>query len=106
MYDVLDPLPKNLLNEINSEGLSLPGLNDVDNVREFLKKYDDSFGRFVPSQTGSKRQPPTKPFVEFLVLYDLMKREAKLKMYGDYHVRELLLMALLMVLLIAANALV
>lgn len=88
LYDILDPLPKSILNEIENEGLSLPALRDEDNVREFLKKFDDKFNRFVPSQTGDRRMPPTKPFVEFLVLYDLMKREAKEKNYGEYHVRE------------------
>lgn len=104
LYDVLDPLPRDLLNDIESEGLSLPALRDEDNVREFLKKYDDSFGRHVPSQTGNKIKPPTKPFVEFLVLYDLMKRDAKTKMFSDYHVRELLL-ALFTLSQIAVNAL-
>lgn len=89
LYDILDPLPKELLNEIDNEDLSLPALSDEDNVREFLKRYDDSFGRFVPSQTGNKVKPATKPYVEFLVLYDLLKRDAKEKMYSDYHVREL-----------------
>lgn len=58
-------------------------------MREFLKKFDDSYGRYVPSQTGNKKMAPTKPYVEFLVLYDLMMREAKLKMLNEYHVREI-----------------
>lgn len=85
-YDILDPLPKQLLNDIQNEGPNLPALTDEDNLREFLKKYDDSYGRYVPSQTGMKEKPPTKPYVEFTLLYDLMKREAQGMMWGEYHV--------------------
>ena len=58
----------------------------MENLEQFLRKYDDKYGRHVPSQTGEKKTPPTKPYVEFLVLYDLMKREAKSKTYSEYHV--------------------
>lgn len=83
---MLDPLPRELLNDIENEGPGLPAFRDEDNAREFLKKFDDNYGRLVPSQTGNKMTPPTKPYVEFVVLYDLMKREAKMKMLNNYTV--------------------
>lgn len=85
-FSMLDPYPGNLIHDILKEKSELPALRDIDNVNEFLKVYDDSYGRYHPI-SGKKRIPPTKPYVEFLMLYDLLKREAKslnLTIYEGY----------------------
>ncbi|GAB0096735.1 hypothetical protein DMENIID0001_122940 [Sergentomyia squamirostris] len=80
---LLDPLPKALLHDIEMEPAHLPAVLDEDNVKEFLKVYDDQFGRNVAT-TGKKKVPPTKPYVEMVVLYDLLKREAKALMLNKF----------------------
>uniref|UniRef100_A0A1B0DP18 Uncharacterized protein n=1 Tax=Phlebotomus papatasi TaxID=29031 RepID=A0A1B0DP18_PHLPP len=84
-YDLqlLDPLPKALLQDIEQESPDLPALLDEDNVNEFLKMYDDHFARNIAT-TGRKKVPPTKPYVEMVVLYDLLKREAKTLMLNKF----------------------
>uniref|UniRef100_A0A1B0EWH9 Uncharacterized protein n=3 Tax=Lutzomyia longipalpis TaxID=7200 RepID=A0A1B0EWH9_LUTLO len=84
-YDLqlLDPLPKALLHDIEQESPHLPALLDEDNVEEFLKMYDDHFARNVAT-TGRKKVPPTKPYVEMVVLYDILKREAKALMLNKF----------------------
>lgn len=86
-YDLqlLDPLPKALLQDIEQESPDLPALLDEDNVNEFLKMYDDHFARNIAT-TGRKKVPPTKPYVEMVVLYDLLKREAKTLMLNKFSV--------------------
>ncbi|XP_055374923.1 mucin-3A [Condylostylus longicornis] len=85
-FQLLDPLPGALIRDILQEKSELPALTDSDNINEFLKIYDDNFGR-LNSITGKKRIPITKPYVEFLMLYDMLKRDAKamnLSMYEGY----------------------
>lgn len=79
----LDILPKKLLLDINNEPYILPAILDLDNVKEFRKKYDDSYyqndRKSVPNKqmlkmnmkiqmqrqramlTGKKKAPPTRP---------------------------------------------
>lgn len=94
-YEFLHQLPADLLQDIENESYEQPSKVDLDNVNEFLRIYDDFFERIrfnPPSgpQTGKKRVPPTKPYVQFLMLYDLLKREAKRLMLHDFEVSALL----------------
>lgn len=86
-YDLqfLHQLPSSLLQEILYERYEQPALLDKDNVDEFLKVYDDFYGRNQPV-TGRKKIPPTKPYVQMLMLYDLLKREAKRLMLNKFEV--------------------
>lgn len=64
----------------------LPAISDFDNVRVFLSKYDDSV-RYQLNSAGKKKVPPAKPYVEFLILFDVMKRDikaAKLENFQGY----------------------
>lgn len=84
----LHPLPSGLLQDILYEPYEQSSLSDADNINEFRRLYDDFYGRVVSdgSQTGKKRIPPTKPYVQFLMLYDLLKREAKRLMLQKFEV--------------------
>lgn len=86
-YDLqfLHQLPSNLLQDILNERYEQPALLDEDNVDEFLKVYDDFYGRNQPV-TGRKKIPPTKPYVQMLMLYDVLKREAKRLMLNKFEV--------------------
>lgn len=64
------------MKDVDNELSQLPAISDDDNVRVFLSKYDDSF-RYQLSSAGKKKVPPAKPYVEFLILYDVMKRDTK-----------------------------
>lgn len=107
---LLDPLPLRLLEDIDGERYELPTLLDKDNVNEFRKIYDDKYresetdlqqinigggnnphlmGNRLDNSRGSggsgkKRVPPTKPYIHMLMLYDLLKREAKKFMFNLY----------------------
>lgn len=81
----LHQLPAGLLQDIRSERYEQPALLDADNVNELLKVYDDFYGRSDPV-TGKKKVPPTKPYVQMLMLYDLLKREAKRLMLNKFEV--------------------
>jgi hypothetical protein len=80
---LLDPLPKDLLVDINQENFEPPARLDDDNLMEFRKKYDDSV-KYAVRTSGKKRVPPTEPYVKMLLLYDLLKREAKVLMLNKY----------------------
>lgn len=84
----MDPLPSGLLQDILYEPYEQPSLSDAENINEFRRLYDDFYGRAVSdgSQTGKKRVPPTRPYVQFLMLYDLMKRDAKRLMLQTFEV--------------------
>lgn len=102
---LLDPLPLRLLKDIDNERYELSALLDKDNVNEFRKVYDDQYRADVlglfssisenkpnyqvsdrsPGMNGSrKRVPPTKPYIHMLMLYDVLKREAKKNMFHLY----------------------
>lgn len=85
----LHPLPSGLLQDILYEPYEQPALSDADNINEFRRIYDDFYGRAASDgpQTGKKRVPPTRPYVQFLMLYDQMKREAKKLMLQTFEVR-------------------
>lgn len=85
----LHQLPADLLQDIENESYELPAKFDTDNVNAFRKIYDDFFERtrftaLAGPQTGKKRIPPTRPYVLFLMCYDLLKREAKLLNLQDF----------------------
>ncbi|XP_037039202.1 mucin-5AC [Bradysia coprophila] len=84
-YDLqfLHQLPSGLLQDILYERYEQPAFLDKDNVDEFRKVYDDFYGRNQPV-TGRKKVPPTKPYVQLLMLYDLLKREAKKLMLNKF----------------------
>lgn len=85
-FEVLDPLPASLVKDVNNELSQLPAISDDDNVRVFLSKYDDSF-RYQLNSAGKKKVPPAKPYVEFLILFDVMKKDtkaAKLESFQGY----------------------
>lgn len=85
-FEVLDPLPASLVKDVNNELSELPAISDDDNVRVFLSKYDDSV-RYQLNSAGKKKVPPAKPYVEFLILFDVMKRDtkaAKLEAFQGY----------------------
>lgn len=73
-----------MLQDIAHERYEQPALLDTDNVNEFLKVYDDFYGRQNQPVTGRKKIPPTKPYVQMLMLYDLLKREAKKQMLNKF----------------------
>ncbi|XP_055543238.1 uncharacterized protein LOC129728802 [Wyeomyia smithii] len=106
---LLNPLPLSLLQDIGAEYYEPPALLDKDNVNEFRKKYDDNFlknkdnahmavlvnhyklsaidgqiGSGTTVNKGKKRIPPTKPYIQMLMLYDLLRREAKKLMFELY----------------------
>lgn len=75
--ELLDQFPKGVLQDIHYEGYDVPTLLDEDNVNEFLRVYDDNYYIKQHRFTGEKQKPPTKPFLDMIMLYDLLKREAK-----------------------------
>lgn len=107
----LAPLPKKLLLDLQKYYLKPPALLPTDIVTEFRKVFDDSYNRqyktrvdpninkhqmdsrmqmqmqqMRPMLTGKKKVPITKPYVEFLMLYDALKREAKTQKLHQYGV--------------------
>uniref|UniRef100_A0A182JJ93 Uncharacterized protein n=1 Tax=Anopheles atroparvus TaxID=41427 RepID=A0A182JJ93_ANOAO len=88
----LDHLPLKLLQDFNSEPYEPPALRPEDNANEFRRLYDDYYRGPVSAvvldkgvkKGGKKRVPPTKPYLHMLVLYDLLKREAKKALYNYY----------------------
>lgn len=84
--NLLDPFPKKLLEDIAKEKDHLPAIMDEDNVDEFRKIYDDSWAFRYKPLTGKKKTPPTKPYVEMLLLYDLLKKDAKRLAFNKYNV--------------------
>ncbi|XP_052863295.1 uncharacterized protein LOC128269931 [Anopheles cruzii] len=91
-FKFLDPLPLEVLQAFNREPYEPLALRPVDNAQEFRRIYDDSYRGPVAivvveqstKKGGKKRIPPTKPYLHMLVLYDLLKREAKKAMYNYY----------------------
>lgn len=78
-YELLDPYPAELLQQIENEPYEEHKGTDQEIVNKFRRIYDDFYARvrvFAPI-TGKKRVPPTRPYVLFLMFYDLCKREAK-----------------------------
>lgn len=78
-YQYLHQLPAELLQDIESEPVESPKLPDLAIVDNFRKVYDDFHTRIsgTGSLTGKKKVPETRPYVLFLMIYDLCKREAK-----------------------------
>ncbi|ETN62763.1 hypothetical protein AND_005540 [Anopheles darlingi] len=94
--EFLDVLPLKLLQDINAETYEPLALRPSDNANEFRRVYDDSYGREAINLSeksnkkgGKKRVPPTKPYLHMLVLYDLLKREAKNNFFNYYEVQHL-----------------
>uniref|UniRef100_A0A336MPA5 CSON004876 protein n=1 Tax=Culicoides sonorensis TaxID=179676 RepID=A0A336MPA5_CULSO len=83
--NLLDPFPKKLLEDIAKEPAHQPAIMDEDNVDEFRKIYDDSWAVRYKPLTGKKKTPPTKPYVEMLLLYDLLKKDAKRLAFNKYN---------------------
>nr|XP_016938482.1 mucin-5B [Drosophila suzukii] len=89
-----DKLPLSLIRDIQSERHDFT--NDVESLDNFLRLYDDNYGRAAfdvesamdrwstASIAGKKRVPPTKPYVDFLLVYDLLKRDAKAANLSKY----------------------
>ncbi|XP_052857430.1 uncharacterized protein LOC128265217 [Drosophila gunungcola] len=89
-----DKLPLSLIRDIQSEHDDFT--NDVESLDNFLRLYDDNYGRAAfdfesamdrwssASIAGKKRVPPTKPYVDFLLVYDLLKRDAKAANLNKY----------------------
>lgn len=75
-FNVLNILPLSLTRDIKDEHDEQDQLTEVENLDNFLRSYDDKY-KSGDSITGKKRIPPTKPYVEFLLIYDLLKRDAK-----------------------------
>ncbi|XP_031625703.1 uncharacterized protein LOC116342305 [Contarinia nasturtii] len=78
-YEYLHQFPAELLQDIESEEPHERKGSDLEIANDFRRIYDDFFARvrvFSPI-TGKKRVPPTRPYVLFLIFYDLCKREAK-----------------------------
>lgn len=87
-YQYLHGLPAELLQDIENEPYELAKGSDLEVINEFRRVYDDFYARiriFSPI-TGKKRVPPTRPYVLFLMLYDLCKREAKRLSLHDFEV--------------------
>uniref|UniRef100_A0A182N623 Uncharacterized protein n=1 Tax=Anopheles dirus TaxID=7168 RepID=A0A182N623_9DIPT len=89
---LLDPLPLKVLQAFNREPYEPLALRPEDNANEFRRLYDDNYRGSISlvvlekgtKKGGKKRVPPTKPYLHMLVLYDLLKREAKKNMYSIY----------------------
>uniref|UniRef100_A0A182MGV3 Uncharacterized protein n=1 Tax=Anopheles culicifacies TaxID=139723 RepID=A0A182MGV3_9DIPT len=89
---LLDPLPLKVLQQFNQEPYEPLALRPEDNANEFRRQYDDNYRGPISvlvlekgtKKGGKKRIPPTKPYLHMLVLYDLLKREAKKNMYSIY----------------------
>ncbi|XP_017140483.1 uncharacterized protein LOC108154657 [Drosophila miranda] len=91
-----DKLPLSLIRDIQSEIRHDDFTNDVESLDNFLRLYDDNYGRAAfdfesamdrwstASTAGKKRVPPTKPYVDFLLVYDLLKRDAKAANLNKY----------------------
>lgn len=91
-----DRLPLSLIRDIQTEALHDDFTNDVESLDNFLRLYDDNYGRAAfdfesamdrwssASTAGKKRVPPTKPYVDFLLIYDLLKRDAKAANLSKY----------------------
>lgn len=89
-------LPLSLIRDIITEPNHDDFTNDVESLDNFLRLYDDNYGRATidsdtamdrwstTSTAGKKRVPPTKPYVEFLLVYDLLKRDAKSSNLSKY----------------------
>ncbi|EDW96300.2 uncharacterized protein Dyak_GE25748 [Drosophila yakuba] len=89
-----DDLPLSLIRDIQNERYDFT--NDVESLDNFLRLYDDNYGRAAfgsesamdrwstASIAGKKRVPPTKPYVDFLLVYDLLKRDAKAASLSKY----------------------
>ncbi|EDV48213.1 uncharacterized protein LOC6553458 [Drosophila erecta] len=89
-----DNLPLSLIRDIQNERYDFT--NDVESLDNFLRLYDDNYGRAAfgsesamdrwstASIAGKKRVPPTKPYVDFLLVYDLLKRDAKAASLSKY----------------------
>ncbi|KAH8313733.1 hypothetical protein KR067_011034 [Drosophila pandora] len=89
-----DKLPLSLIRDIQTEHEDFT--NDVESLDNFLRLYDDNYGRAAfdfesamdrwssASIAGKKRVPPTKPYVDFLLVYDLLKRDAKANNLSKY----------------------
>lgn len=90
----LHQIPAELLQDIANESYELPKRSDLENANEFRKKFDDFYERIrytnalAGPQFGKKRVPPTRPYVLFLNLYDLLKREAKRLALHDFEVNK------------------
>ncbi|XP_035900445.1 uncharacterized protein LOC118506839 [Anopheles stephensi] len=90
--ELLDPLPAKVLQDFNREPYEPLALRPEDNANEFRRLYDDNYRGPISvlvlekgtKKGGKKRVPPTKPYLHMLVLYDLLKREAKKNMYSIY----------------------
>lgn len=78
-YELLDQYPAELLQDIENEPYQQSKGTDQEIVNEFRRVYDDFFARVrkISPIVGKKRVPPTRPYVLFLIFYDLCKREAK-----------------------------
>ncbi|XP_040157910.1 uncharacterized protein LOC120897251 [Anopheles arabiensis] len=89
---LLDPLPLRVLQDFNREPYEPLALRPEDNANEFRRLYDDNYRGPISllvlekgtKKGGKKRVPPTKPYLHMLVLYDMLKREAKKNMYSIY----------------------
>ncbi|CAD6991824.1 unnamed protein product [Ceratitis capitata] len=91
-----DKLTLALIRDIQTETEHDEFTNDVESLDNFLRLYDDNYGRAAfdndnaldrwstTSTAGKKRVPPTKPYVEFLLVYDLLKRDAKAANLSKY----------------------
>ncbi|XP_037954236.1 uncharacterized protein LOC119684296 [Teleopsis dalmanni] len=94
--EAFDKLPLGLIRDIQTETEHDEFTNDVESLDNFLRLYDDNYGRAAfdsdtavdrwsaTSTAGKKRVPPTKPYVEFLLVYDLLKRDAKAANLSKY----------------------
>lgn len=88
-YELLDQYPAELLQDIENEPYEQRKGTDQEIISEFRRIYDDFFARvrvFSPI-VGKKRVPPTRPYVLFLIFYDLCKREARRLGLQEFTVR-------------------
>lgn len=92
-YQYLHGLTAELLQDIENEPYELAKGSDLELINEFRRVYDDFYARIraFSSITGKKRVPPTRPYVLFLMFYDLCKREAKRLSLHDFEVSSMLL---------------
>ncbi|XP_037896095.1 uncharacterized protein LOC119641463 [Glossina fuscipes] len=88
-WERFNTLPLSLIRDIETDAKSEHPANILESIDNFLRLYDDNYGRVIVSShtstdpwsalsnAGKKREPPARPYMEFLLVYDVLKRDAK-----------------------------
>uniref|UniRef100_A0A1B0FRB3 Uncharacterized protein n=1 Tax=Glossina morsitans morsitans TaxID=37546 RepID=A0A1B0FRB3_GLOMM len=95
-WEGFNTLPLSLIRDIETDTNSEHPINILESIDNFLRLYDDNYGQVIISShtstdpwsalsnAGKKREPPARPYMEFLLVYDVLKREAKTLSLNKY----------------------